>query len=47
VDAAYDAAAQNLKEIDKLCRDVITVDVKGTRPSVVSRKYVNKVWRFC
>jgi hypothetical protein len=33
IDAAYDAAAQNFKEIDKLCRDVIAVDVKGTRPS--------------
>jgi len=32
VNAAYDAAEQNIKEINKLCRDVITVDIAGTRP---------------
>jgi len=32
VDVAYDAADQNVREINKLCRDVITVDIKGTRP---------------
>jgi hypothetical protein len=33
VNAAYDAANQNLKEITKLCRDIIAVDIQGTRPS--------------
>lgn len=33
VNAAYDAADQNLREINRLCRDVILVDIKGTRPS--------------
>ena len=32
VNAAYDAAEQNIREINKLCRDVITVDIAGTRP---------------
>lgn len=30
--AAYDTAEQNIKEINKLCRDVITVDIAGRRP---------------
>jgi hypothetical protein len=32
VTAAYDAAEQDVKEINRLCRDVIAIDITGTRP---------------
>src|SRR2546425_782284 len=33
VEDVYDSLASNHKELTKLCRDVINVDVKGSRPS--------------
>jgi hypothetical protein len=36
--SAYDSAELNIKEIDKLCRGVLPVDIKGTRPNT------NQLW---